>query len=108
MKHRKRPPKDDNLGIRIQNCLKNRKYKQSLHALERIDKRKVTFQDVLYVLETGRQEEAKDAYDEIFQNWKYSIRGKTLEDVDIRIIITINEENVVIITVVNLTMEENI
>jgi hypothetical protein len=108
MKQGKRPAKDAAIDQKIKNCLVNRRYKQSLHALERIDKRKVSFQDVLFVLETGRREEAKDSYDEAFQNWKYAIRGKTLEDVDIRVIITINEENVVIITVVNLTIKEDI
>jgi hypothetical protein len=107
MKHEKRPPKDAEIAPKIKNCLINRRYKQSLHALERIDKRKISFQDVLFVLETGRREEAKDSYDEAFQNWKYAIRGKTLEDVDIRAIITINEDNIVIITVVNLTIKED-
>jgi len=97
----KRPPKDTSICQKIKKCLINRRYKQSLHALERIDKRKVSFQDVLFVLETGRREEAKDSYDEAFQSWKYAIRGKTLEDVDLRVIISINEENIIIITVVN-------
>jgi hypothetical protein len=67
----------------------------------------VTFQDVLFVLETGRREEAKDSYDEVFQNWKYAIRGKTLENVDIRVIVTITVDNIVIITVVNLTKKDD-
>ena len=68
MKLEKRPSKDAEIVAKIKNCLRNRGYKQSLHALQRIDKRKVTFQDVLYILETGRREEAKDSYDEAFQN----------------------------------------
>jgi hypothetical protein len=64
MKNQKKPLKDAEIGTKIKNCLTNRRYKQSLHALERIDKRKVTFQDVLYVLEIGWREEAKDSYDE--------------------------------------------
>ncbi len=103
-----RPYKDVEIAKKIKNCLINRQYKQSLHALERIDKRKVTFQDVLFVLENGRREEAKDSYDEAFQNWKYAIRGKTLEDIEIRVIIVISEDNIVIITVVNLTIGRDI
>lgn len=108
MKLCKKPPKDAEIVKKIKNCLANRQYKQSLHALERIDKRKITFQDVLFILETGRREEVKDSYDEVFQNWKYAIRGKTLEEDDIRVIITISEDNIIIITVVNLTITEEL
>ncbi|MBS0623011.1 MAG: DUF4258 domain-containing protein [Verrucomicrobia bacterium] len=108
MKHSKRPLKDAEIAAKIKNCLENRRYKQSLHAMERIDKRKVSFQDVLFVLETGHREEAKDSYDETFQNWKYSIKGKTLENVNIRVIITLNEENIIVITVVNLTIKDSV
>ncbi len=108
MKKTEKPPKDREIELKIKDCLIKRRYRQSLHAFERIDKRKVSFQDVLFVLETGRREEAKDAFDEAFKNWKYSIRGNTLENVDIRIIVTLNESNVVIITVVNLNIKEDL
>lgn len=74
--------------------------------MERIDERKATLFDVLYVLENGYREEAKDSYDEAFKTWKYSIRGKIEGDIELRIIIKINEESIVIITVVNLDLKE--
>lgn len=108
MKHQQKFPKDADIGLKIKDCLANRRYQQSLHAMERIDKRKLTFEDVLFVLETGRREKIKDSYDEAFQNWKYAIRGKTLEGIDVRVIITINEDNIIIITVVNLTKKDDL
>lgn len=108
MKLKNKPPKDAGIVKKIKNCLINQRCKQSLHAIERIDKRRVSFQDVLFVLETGYREEVKDSYDEAFQNWKYAIRGKTLEKDDIRVIITISEDNIIIITVVNLTLIEEL
>lgn len=106
MNKQKRPPKIDSLYEKIQNCLKKHRYRQSRHAMERVDRRNITFFDVLYVLENGCREEAKDSYDEAFQSWKYSIRGKTVEAIDLRVIISINEENMIIITVVNLCMRD--
>lgn len=106
MNKQKRPPKIDNLCEKIQSCLKKHKYRQSRHAMERVNKRNVTFLDVLHVLENGYREETKDSYDEAFQSWKYSIRGKTVEDIDLRVIISINEENMIIITVINLCMRD--
>ena len=104
---KKKPPKIDNLCEKIRDCLKHHRYRQSRHAMERVDKRRVTFLAVLYVLETGYREEAKDSYEEVFQNWKYSMRGKTEEDVNLRVIITIDKENIIIITVVNLDITED-
>ena len=106
MKQRKTPPKLDNLCTLIRNCLVNNRYRQSKHAMEMVDERKVNILGVLHVLENGYREEAKDSYDEAFRNWKYSIRGKTLDEVEIRVIISIYDENMIIITVINLDIKD--
>lgn len=99
----RKPAKLSNLCEKIKTALDTRKYRQSLHALQRMDKRKVTFLDILYVLENGYREESKDAYDDAFHKWKYAIRGRTLENVSIRVIITFDDDDLLIITVINLT-----
>ena len=57
---------------------------------------------MLYVLKNGCHEKQKTSFDEAFQKWKYAIRGKTLEDCELRVIVTIEDAGVLIITAINL------
>lgn len=75
------------------------KYTRTKHALQRQSERKIDLPDVLYVLKSGYHEKRKTSFDESFNAWKYAIRGKTLDRVDIRIIISFDDENMLIITV---------
>lgn len=74
-------------------------YRQSKHALERELERKIDLPDILYVLKNGYHEKRKTSFDETFQTWKYAIRGKTLDEIDIRIIIAFDDSEMMIITV---------
>ncbi len=51
------------------------------------------------MLKNGYHEKQKTSFDEVFQVWKYAVRGKTLDGFDIRIIITFDEDGMLIITV---------
>jgi hypothetical protein len=53
------------------------------------------------VLKNGYHEKVKTSFDEMFQTWKYAIRGKTLENWDIRIIVTFDATQMIIITVMH-------
>ena len=86
---------------KIHDCLDQGLYRQSKHAIERGLEREIDIPDVLYVLRNGYHEKQKTTFDEIFQTWKYAVRGKTLDEIDIRIIIAFDDTGMMIITVIH-------
>ena len=66
------------------------------HALERQNQRQIDLKHVLYVLKNGMREEEKDLFDVKKQEWKYAIRGKTIDQIDLRIIVAFEEEMIII------------
>ncbi|MDE3045631.1 MAG: DUF4258 domain-containing protein [Verrucomicrobiota bacterium] len=71
-------------------------YIVSAHALKRQDERLLNLDDVLYVLKNGTRDKSKDLFDVKWQQWKYAIRGKTIESIHLRIIVSFEEEMVII------------
>lgn len=51
----------------------------------------------------GYHEKQKTTFDEVFKTWKYAIRGKTLDNTDIRIIIAFSDDGMLIITVIRIS-----
>ncbi len=98
----KRPSQLDELFPKIRNCIEKGLFRQSKHVLDREIERNIDLPDVLYVLKNGYHEKQKTLFDENFQTWKYAIRGKTLENVDIRIIIAFDKNGMLIITVMRI------
>lgn len=47
-------------------------------------------------------EKAKDTWDEHFSMWKYSIRGKTIDSEEGRIIVNVKTSGMLILTVIRL------
>ncbi|MBA3956806.1 MAG: DUF4258 domain-containing protein [Parachlamydiaceae bacterium] len=84
-------------------CLDKGLYRQSKHAIERERERErnIDLPDVLYVLRNGYHEKQKTTFDEVFETWKYAVRGKTIDESDIRIIIAFDDTGMMIITVMH-------
>ena len=97
----KRPAQLDELFPKIRDSIEQGLYRQSKHAIDRELERDIDLSDVLYVLKNGYHEKQKTSFDEVFQTWKYAIRGKTLDVVDIRIIIAFDDTGMMIITVMH-------
>ena len=90
---------EDILG-EVRKHVKAKKYKITNHAQERQEKHKITLPDLLFVLSNGWHEKEKTLFDNEFQNWKYAIRGKTLDLKELRVIVDFEEkQNMLIITV---------
>lgn len=53
----------------------------------------------LFVLTQGHEEKQKTKFDPERNAWKYAIRGKTVDDLDIRVIIGFDEDDMLVITV---------
>lgn len=96
-----RPPQIQDLLGKIKECIENGKYVLTKHAMIRVDERKVSLKDVLYTLRHGYHEKQKTSYDEVFRTWKYSIRGKTLDGANIRVIVAFVEK-MAILTVIRI------
>lgn len=102
MKKKPTPPQLEKLRDKICECIENDKYRQTLHALHGEAERSLDLVDALYVLKTGRHEKSKTTFDDIFQTWKYAIRGWTLDKEDIRVIVSFDGEGMLIITVIKI------
>lgn len=96
-----RPPQVEDLIKEIRKYLELGSIRFSEHAIIRKKERHISPQDVRRVLENGYHEKRKTTYDEHNRTWKYAVRGKTLDKEDIRVIVAIVDE-VVVVTVVGL------
>lgn len=103
----KKPDPLEELFPKIRDCIEQGLYRQSKHAIERELEREIDLLDVLYVLKNGYHEKQKTSFDEAFQTWKYAVRGKTLDKIDIRIIVAFDVDGMMIITVMRLVKGYN-
>lgn len=97
----KRPAQIEKLFQKIGDCIDSGRYRQSRHAIDQKIERNIDWPDVLYVLKHGYHEKPKTSFDEAFQAWKYAVRGRTLDEIDIRVIIAFDDDEMMIITVMH-------
>ena len=90
------------LLVRVQRCIEQGLYLDTRHATDRQSERKISRPEILYVLKNGRHEKNKDQYQERYKAWNYAIRGKTVDKRDVRVIISFDEHNMLIITAIEL------
>lgn len=92
-----KPKKIENLLEKTRECIRSGKYRDTAHASKRKDQRKITLPEIIHVLNTGGHEKSKDKFDEAFNAWNYSIRGFTLDEMDLRVIVSFDEETELLI-----------
>ena len=97
-----RPEKLPNLLEEVQKHLKSGYYRYSGHANDRLRERKITRPEIIQVLETGHHEKAKDTFEEAYSAWNYSIKGKTVYDRKLRIVVAFETPNLLIVTAIDL------
>lgn len=95
-------PKISGLVTRLRECLETGNYLDTRHSLARQAQRNVTREETLQVLRVGEPEPSKDRYDENFQTWNYSIRGKTVEGKELRVVVSFEGERLLFITTIPL------
>lgn len=97
-----KPQKAKNLLKLIRACIDEDKYTISTHALIRQSERKINLAEIVHVLKTGYEEKMKTCFDVQNNTWKYAIKGKTkIDKLDIRVIVSLNESGMLIITVMH-------
>lgn len=102
IKRARKPEKLSNLLLQIEERLKNDAYRFTKHALERKNERFVEIPDIIHVLLTGRHEKQKDTWDELYNAWNYAVVGRTLENQNLRVIVSFDDDGLLIITVIRL------
>ena len=95
-------PKLQNLMSLIKDAVKSGRYIISNHAYQRLRDRQVSVPQLEHVLSKGFHEEKKDKFDFKYNSWNYSICGFTPERRKVRIIVSFEEMDLVIVTVINL------
>lgn len=101
-KQSSRSAKDPDLLRKIREAVESGNYLESKHALERAIERNIIAPEYEYVLKTGNHESNKDEFDQIYNTWNYAIRGKTINGRELRIIVTFDEDDLLLITVIDL------
>ena len=81
-----------------------RRYLDTRHARERQTTRSIARPEILHVLRSGYHEKRKDRFDELHQAWNYAVRGRTVDRRDLRIIISFDENDMLIITAIELKL----
>lgn len=107
MSSKQRPQKVSDILQQIKNAIDSGRYRDTTHARDRQDERRITRQEYVHVLCNGWHERVKDRFDEGYQAWNYAIRGRTLDNRDIRVIVTFEgseeSELLLIITVIEVS-----
>ena len=79
-----------------------------MHFIEMMDERNISFLDAVHILKNGYHEKKKTCFHDASNKWRYAIRGKTIENIDVRVVITFDDNNMIIITVIDLVNKETI
>ncbi len=97
-----RPLKISNLIEQVHKKLEAGKYGYGSHADKRLQERAITRLEVKQALKNGYHEKRKDEFKEEYGVWNYSIRGRTIDERNLRIAISFDKSNMLIITVIDL------
>lgn len=99
----KRPDKHKDVLSRTRERLAGGHYRDTRHAAERKDERSISLPEVRQVIESGWHEKSKDEFKTEWQAWNYAIRGKTVDGRALRIAVSFDEEDwLLIITAIDL------
>lgn len=97
-----KPPKRQSLMLDVRRALERGQFLDTSHSSARGVKRAITRPEMLYVLKNGRHEPSKDKYELPHEDWNYSVRGKTVDKRDLRIIVSFEEGFLILVTAIEL------
>lgn len=90
------------LMVLVRAAVENGQLIYSTHASIRMGERNIIKPEIEYVLETGHHEAKKDKFNVEFGSWDYVIKGKTVDNRNLRIIIALIHPNVLIVAAIDL------
>jgi phage terminase large subunit-like protein len=88
----KAPSKIDRLLERVREALDTGGFLDTIHIMQRQTERQITRPEMLYVLRHGWHEKRKDVFDTRYQAWNYAIRGKTIDERPLRVVVSFEKE----------------
>lgn len=86
------PDKHPDVLHAVRDCLDKDRFVDTRHATQRKGECSITRLEVIYVLRHGHHEKRKDEWEEIHEAWNYSIRGKTFEKRDLRVVVSFDAD----------------
>lgn len=99
----KRPSKILEVLKKARDCIDAGRYYDTTHAIQRKIQRQIRLTHILHVIRYGYHEKKKDEFKVEHNDWSYAIRGKTIDGKDIRIAIAFDDDDMLIITVIEIT-----
>jgi hypothetical protein len=108
-KTQKRPPKLAGVLELVREHWDNGTYVIMSHAFERQGERNIIEPEIGWVITHGYHERKKDEFKPEYNVWNYAIRGKTLDERDLRIAVSFEdpETELLVITVIDLDLKDN-
>lgn len=102
LQFKKRPGKDIGILKKIRQRSASGIYFVVGHALERMNQRNIGDPEIRFILMHGFREPQRDKYIMEYKTWNYAITGKTFEERRLRIIVSFDKNDMLIITVIDL------
>lgn len=100
---RPRPGKYPDVLPRARERMREGRYRDTRHAAERKQERDITILEVRQVVDSGYHEKSKDEFKVEWKAWNYAIRGKTIDRRELRVAVSFDEEDfLLIITAIDL------
>ena len=99
---KKRPSKITDLLSNIKKAVNSGEYLDVTHAQDRSRERNITRPEYEYVLKNGFHERSRDEYMEKYKAWNYAVRGHTIDGRDIRVVVSFDDNGMLILTVIDL------
>ncbi len=101
-----RPAKHPDVLSLVREGLSKERYRDTRHASDRKGERQIQIFHIKQAVLAGFHEKAKDEYKTEHRAWNYSIRGKTLDDRELRVIVSFDEEECLLfVTAIDLTKD---
>lgn len=85
----------------VRKCIASGDFLDTRHSTDRENERNITRSEIVCVLKNGWHERSKDEYKERYKAWNYAIRGKTVDRRMLRVIVSFDENGMLIITAID-------
>lgn len=81
----------DNVLEKVRKAIAEDRFRLTPHAEGRMFQRGIILPEVFYVLKHGYHETSKDEFDSSRRNWRYAIRGCTVDGRDVRVVVSLDK-----------------
>lgn len=99
---KQRSAKHTDALAKARKCLKSGRYRDTRHVVDQMNVRSISLLEIKMIIEDGFWEKKKDEYKPEYKAWNYSIRGRTVDDRDLRMAISFEKEVLLFITAIDL------